>query len=200
MHLASLLAATASAPPAGRVCTSCSQPVSVTGGRSRWGRRRRDVAVSGVLLARSVRWFVCMCVCFGSVAAVARRFNSGRSLVKALDAQRACWFPSWPSLCYSNVVRATCAKMACARGRTADSLVAGEQGESALRRECCLWAEFVAGNEQVGGHTSKHPCTEAAMKSGVAAALGLYTAVCNWLERSLFCSRYVASGVTGEYE
>lgn len=151
------------------------------------------------MLARSVRCGVCIRyvgVWFGSVAAVARRFNLGRSLVKALDAQRACWFPSWPWLCYSNVVRAACAKIACARGRTANSLVAGEQVESAWRRECCLWAEVVVGNEQVGGHTSKHPCTETAMKSGVAAALGLYTAVCNWLERSLFCSRCVTSGVT----
>lgn len=71
------------------------------------------------------------------MAAVARRFNVGKSLVKAkakaLDAQRAGWFPSWPWLCSSNVVRAACAKIACARVRRANDLVAGEQVESAWR-------------------------------------------------------------------
>ena len=128
------------------------------------------------------------------MAAVARRFNSGRSQVKALDAQRAGRFPS------RGPRSATATWWG---GVRQDSVHSWENGGrtvwwqvSRWNRRCGEGVVVSHGNEQVGGHTSKHPCTETAMKSGVAAALGLYTAVCNWLERSLFCSRCVASGVT----
>lgn len=42
------------------------------------------------------------------------------------------------------------------------------------------------GGIEQGGRTSKHPCTEASMKSGETLALSLYSTACNCLDWIVF--------------